>query len=125
MCFFSIFQWDISPFWKKEQYALPFRLTFQKIERLLQKITQCASAQFATRCRQSFLLHACSIFFFSLDALYYFVFFFFFHQSTVHIQQKRKWGKKGPEKARKIHPCNNHAYLPMHSLKIVIQQKRF
>jgi hypothetical protein len=35
-------------------------------------------------------------------SLFFFPFFPFFSQSTVHIHQKRKWGKKGPEKGRKI-----------------------
>ena len=50
----------------------------------------------------------------------FFPFFPFFSQSTVHIHQKRKWGKKGPEKGRKIpwKLCLKRGKKELKSLKI-------
>ena len=106
---------------EKGAYVLPFTQIFQKFGRLSQKITQCASAQFATRCRQSFLLHACSIFFFSMDALYYFVRVFFSFSSSEHRTHpaEKKMGEERSWKSKKIRACKNYtvfkyvAYMAM------------
>ena len=78
-----------------------------------------AAAQFATRCRQSFLLHACSIFFFSLDALYYFGFFLFFSPEHRTHPAEKKMGEERSWKSKKIRACKNYtvfkyvAYMAM------------